>query len=192
MYKRILLAGMLGGIALFLWEGLAHEVLPLGHAGIRAAPNEAAFITGVKEQIKESGFYFFPAPEERPGASTGEKTKAMEAWMQKWKAGPSGIMIVQPNGAADADSPRQLLTQCGFDIVVMLLAAVLLSRTTLGGYVSRVGFVTVLALFAFVHADLPYWNWYAFPAAYTAAQFVTRVVGFFVGGLVVAKFVRGA
>jgi hypothetical protein len=35
MAKKILLAGILGGLALFAWESLAHMVLPLGDAGIR-------------------------------------------------------------------------------------------------------------------------------------------------------------
>ena len=121
--------------------------------------------------------------------SSDEKKKAMYAFMQKWKAGPAGIMVLQANGM-DADSPKQLITQCVIDILVMLMAAMLLSRVTMIGYMARVGFVTALALFPILHADLPYWNWYGFPVAYTLAQFVMRIVGFFVGGLVVARFVK--
>src|SRR3954453_10734896 len=130
MLRRILLAGVLGGIALFIWEGLAHEALPLGEAGVRSVPNEAAFMAAVKENVKESGFYFFPGREDRPGMTGDEKKKAMEAMMQKWKVGPAGIMVLQANGM-DADSPKQLITQCVIDILVMLVAALVLSRTTL-------------------------------------------------------------
>ena len=189
MLKRILLAGVLGGIALFVWEGIAHEALPLGEAGITALPNEAAFMATVKD-VKQSGLYFFPAPENRPGMTSDEKKKAMEAMMQKWKTGPAGIMVLQANGM-DADSPKQLITPCVIDILVMLVAALLLSRATLlSSYMARVGFVTMLALFPILHADLPYWNWYGFPMTYTLAQFVMRIVGFLVGGLIVAKFVK--
>jgi hypothetical protein len=189
MLKRILLAGLLAGIVMFLWEGLAHEALPLGEAGIKALPNEAAFMTTVKD-VKESGLYFFPAPEDRPGMSSGEKKKALEAVMQKWKIGPGGIMVLQAGGM-DADSPKQLITQCLTDILLMLVAALMLSRATLlSSYMARVGFVTMLALFPILNADLPYWNWYGFPVVYTLAQFVIRVVGFLVGGLVVAKFIK--
>ena len=34
MSKKILLAGILGGLALFAWESVAHMALPLGEAGI--------------------------------------------------------------------------------------------------------------------------------------------------------------
>ena len=40
MAKRVLIAGVLGGIAMFLWSSIAHMVLPLGMTGIQEIPNE--------------------------------------------------------------------------------------------------------------------------------------------------------
>ena len=39
---RILLAGILGGIVMFVWTSIAHMTLPLGKAGINEIPNESA------------------------------------------------------------------------------------------------------------------------------------------------------
>ena len=33
--KRVLLSGIIGGIAMFVWMSLAHMVLPLGRIGVR-------------------------------------------------------------------------------------------------------------------------------------------------------------
>ena len=44
--------------------------------------------------------------------------------------------------------------------------------------------------FPTLSVDLPFWNWYRFPSAYTAAQFVEHLVGYMVGGLVVAAIVK--
>ena len=33
--KRIILAALLGGIAMFVWSSIAHMALPLGEAGVR-------------------------------------------------------------------------------------------------------------------------------------------------------------
>jgi hypothetical protein len=41
---KILFAGILGGIAKFIWTSIAHLVLPLGEAGIREIPNEYAVL----------------------------------------------------------------------------------------------------------------------------------------------------
>jgi hypothetical protein len=38
MTKRIILAGVLGGIAMFIWTAIAHMALPLGEAGIGEIP----------------------------------------------------------------------------------------------------------------------------------------------------------
>ena len=37
---RIFLAGLLGGIAMFIWTSIAHMALPLGDTGVREIPNE--------------------------------------------------------------------------------------------------------------------------------------------------------
>src|SRR5690242_8940730 len=110
MNKRILLAGLLGGLALFVWEFVAHMALPLGEAGVKALANEKAVIAYLKENVKEEGFYFFPAPEDRPGMTAQEKQQAMAKAAASMAGGPVGIMVIHPNGAP-ALTPGQLGTQ---------------------------------------------------------------------------------
>ena len=57
MTKRVLLAGLLGGIAMFAWTSLAHMVLPLGDAGIKEIPNEKGVLIAINASLGEiSGF----------------------------------------------------------------------------------------------------------------------------------------
>jgi hypothetical protein len=185
--KRILVGGILGGIAMFMWEGLAHEVLPLGEAGIKGISNEAPVLAAIKDNVKEDGFYIFPWMDTTPGLT---KDQAMQKTMEKAKTNPAGIMIVAPGGH-EYKMGQLLGTQCAFDIVVMLLAAALVSWAgVLKGYGGRALFVALLGLFPTLSVDLPYWNWYNFPVAFTAAQFVVHLVGYLVGGLVVAAIVK--
>ena len=73
----------------------------------------------------------------------------------------------------------------------MLIAAFLLSQAImLKGYGSRVGFVTLMGLIPTLQSDMPQWNWYGFPDTYFGAQFLVHIVGFAVGGLVLAKLVK--
>jgi len=44
---RILVAGVLGGIAMFVWTSIAHMALPLGEAGIGEIPNESAMLSAM-------------------------------------------------------------------------------------------------------------------------------------------------
>lgn len=190
MAKKIVLAGILGGLALFLWESLAHVVLPLGEAGIKAMGNEQAVVAALKENIREPGFYIFPAPERTPGMSKEQRQEAERKAQEKWRIGPSGIMVFHPEGAG-VSLPGLLGTQFGVDVLAMFLAAFLLSRaTTLASYAGRVLFVASLGLFPTLAVEVPLWNWYGFPAAYTLAQFTIHLVGFAVAGLIIAALIR--
>ena len=58
---KILLAGILGGIAMFIWTAIAHLVLPLGEAGISEIPNESAVLSAMQSNIGgQTGLYIFP------------------------------------------------------------------------------------------------------------------------------------
>jgi hypothetical protein len=190
MTKKILLAGILGGLALFVWESVSHMLTPLGDAGIQGLGNEQPVLAALKENIKAPGFYFFPAPQIKPGMTAEQQHQAMQVAMDKWQTGPAGILIFHPDGA-ESLSARQLLTQFGADVVVMLLVAFLLaSATGLKSYAARLGFVTLMGLIPTLRSELPYWNWYGFPSVYLAAQFTVQLVGFLVGGLILARFIR--
>ena len=190
MAKGILLAGILGGLALFLWESVSHMLTPLGDAGIQGLVNEAPVLAALKQNVKAPGFYFFPAPEYKPGMTKEQQQQAMQVAMDKYRTGPAGILIFHPDGAASL-SARQFLVQFGADVVVMLLAAVLLAQATgLRSYAARLGFVTLMGLIPTLRSEFPYWNWYGFPDVYLAAQFTVHLVGFLVGGLVLARLIR--
>ena len=190
MTKSILLAGILGGIALFAWESVSHMLTPLGDAGIQGLSNEPPVLAALKENIKAPGFYFFPAPEIKPGMTKEQQQQAMQVAMDQYRTGPAGILIFHPDGA-ESLSARQFLVQFGADVVVMLLAAFLLaSATGLKSYAARLGFVTLMGLIPTLRSELPYWNWYGFPCVYVTAQFTVHLVGFLVGGLILARFIR--
>ena len=73
--KRIFLAALLGAVAMFIWTSIAHMALPLGEAGIREIPNEAAVLGAMQSNIAENRrTIFFPWiwawPESEPGSAT--------------------------------------------------------------------------------------------------------------------------
>ena len=71
-----------------------------------------------------------------------------------------------------------------------LIAAWLVAQTALASYVARVGFVAMVGLAAAITTNIPYWNWYTFPAAYTLGYGFTEFVGYVVAGLAIAAIVR--
>lgn len=180
MAKRILLAGILGGIALFLWGGLSHMVLGLGAVGIQNLPQPQPLLDAMKALIPQPGFYFFP----RVDASGNIPPEQVN--------GPRGILIYHPTGATTRMT-GQLVNECILNIVQALIVAFLLSLVTgLGGYAPRVGFVALIGLLTGIATNIEYWNWYGFPATYTAGIVADKLIGFLVVGLVVAALVKPA
>jgi hypothetical protein len=178
MTKRILLAGVFGGIALFVWGGLAHEVLGLGNVGIQQLPQQQPVMGALKASVPQSGFYFFPQID-KSGKVAPENV-----------GGPYGIMIYNSAGAG-APLGAQLVREGLLNIVVALFAAYLLSLATgLTSYTSRVGFITLMGLTIGLLTNVQYWNWYEFPLNYTIAAVFTDFVGFLIVGLVAAGIVK--
>jgi hypothetical protein len=57
---RIVLAGLLGAVAMFLWTSIAHMALPLGEAGINEIPNESAVLNAMQSSMgARPAFIFF-------------------------------------------------------------------------------------------------------------------------------------
>lgn len=191
MAKRIVLAAVLGGLAMFLWSSIAHMALGLGSLGVQDIPNEQAMLGVMKSNLPQSGFYFFPGLGLAAGASRAERNAAMNVYQQKVANGPSGILIYHPSGQK-AISAGQLLTELGTNVVQALLAATLLAFAGLRSYGARVGFVALAGVMAGITTNISYWTWYGFPGSYTAGYAFTEIMGYVCIGLVAAAIVKNS
>jgi hypothetical protein len=188
--KRILIAGLLGGLAMFVWTSIAHMILPLGTIGIQEMQNESAVLDAMQTTIgASSGMYLFPGMGLGPNPSNKEMRAAMPAYQQKLATTPSGILIYHPPGQGMTMTPARLGVEFANEVLAALFAVVLLSCTRLSGYAGRVAFVTLVGVIAAMPTNISYWNWYGFPGRYTAASMCIQIVGFLVAGLVAAAIV---
>jgi len=60
MAKRIILGGVLGGIALFVWGALSTWFSSSATLGFSSLPSEEAALPALRAAVKEPGLYFFP------------------------------------------------------------------------------------------------------------------------------------
>lgn len=190
MTKRVVLAALLGGIAMFAWTSIAHMVLPLGEAGVKEIPNEPAALAALQTAIGQSpGLYIFPGMGLGPDATNQQKSAAMDQYGQKLAANPSGILIYRPPGAAPI-SARFFVTEFLTELAGCFLAVFLLAQTRLATFGSRLAFVAAAGLMASIMTNISYWNWYGFPTNYTLAYMFTQFVGFVVAGLIAAAMIK--
>jgi len=98
MTTRAFLAAILGGIAMFIWSFIAHDLLPLGEMGMREFKDEAAVLDALKTNLGDArGLYHFPGHRAGPNATRQEKSDAMKRAMEKAASGPSGLLIYHPS-----------------------------------------------------------------------------------------------
>ena len=183
---KLLVAGILGGIVMFIWTSIAHMALPLGEAGIGEIPNESAVLSSMQSTIGEqSGLYVFPGPGIGKNATRREKNDAMKHMVEKMAANPSGILMYHAPGRPFTFG-KWLGIEFGTELFEAILVVFLLAQTRITTFAGRVGFVLVAGILAAITTNVSYWNWYGFPSAYTAGYMFIQIVGFFLVGIVAA------
>lgn len=190
MVKRVVIGGILGGLAMFVWLFVAHEFLSLGEMGVGEISNEAAVISAMQAAIPQAGLYLFPGIGLGPNPTSAQRNAAMPAYLKKYEQSPHGILVYHPpSGAFNFGSA--LAREGALNVLEGLLTASLLSWAAPGrAYSERAGFVVIVGALAAVTTNVEYWNWYDFPGTYVAGYMVTQIIGYTLVGLVVAAFVK--
>ena len=171
MNTRVLVAALLGGLAVFFWGMLSHEALGLGEMGISTLPNEAAVLETFKANVEENGLYLFPDVRDR------------KDWEAAYANSPTGVLAISPPGTPLAFG-RRLGVEFATDVVGAILAILLLggvAAPSLGSASSRVLTGAALGGFASISIDASYANWYGFPTTYLVGQFLDQTLGWAIG-----------
>ena len=178
---RILVAGLVGGIAMFIWSAIAHIALPLGRVGLSDLPNQAPIIAALQAGLgTKSGLYIFPSMVAADGSAI-----SMGGYDKLLKTSPQGLIVYQPPGGS-ALNPRQLLCEFLLELVEATIAAFMLRYAAIRGFPSRLGYITLIGVAAVITTNGSYWNWYGFPLAYTLAYAFTQLMGYVVAGAMIS------
>ena len=189
MTTRAFLAAILGGIAMFIWSFIAHDLLPLGEMGMREFKDEAAVLDALKTNLGDArGLYHFPGHRPGPNATRQEKSDAMKRAMEKAASGPSGLLIYHPS--REFTFGKLLGIEFATEVLEAILVIFLLTQTSIESFAGRVGFVFLAGILAAITTNIPYWNWYGFPSRYTAAYMSIEIIGFLCVGLIAALVLR--
>jgi hypothetical protein len=181
---RILIAGILGGVAMFIWSWVAHDVLPLGEIGVREIQTEQPVLDTLKANLTDDGLYMYPGGGHPKNATRQEKEAAMKAVMAKAASGPSGLILYHPT--RQVSFGKLLGVEFVTELLEALLVVCLLAQTRIDSFVGRVGFVLFAGIIAAIATNVPYWNWYSFPTDYTMSYIFMQVIGFLCVGIVAA------
>jgi hypothetical protein len=175
MNKSIWFGGLLGGLVMYVWVSISWMALPFHNASLLKFKDEAAVTAVIAANISGPGVYNLPKGHG-------------EAEMKQWQTGPTAIAAIRTGG--NPSMVPHLAIQLIGTLVAGLLIAWMLSHTSGLSYWCKVGFVVAVGVVSGILVLIPEWNWFGFSTAYIGAQFLDLIVGWFLGGLVLAKFVK--
>jgi hypothetical protein len=180
---RIFIAGLIGGIVLFIWGAVAHMALPIGEMGMKLASNQEATIAAMQSAGGQgAGVYMVPgmAPE------TWRDEAARNAFIEKYKDSPSAFVVYDPaaNPAMSSMAPN-LVKQFVSDFLVALLAAWIMGAGAFS-FGTRVAMGGAMGLIAWLSVSVPYWNWYRFPMDFTIGAWLDGGLGLLIASIPMA------
>ncbi len=179
---RILIAGLLGGLAMFLWGAVSHMLLPIGEAGHKTATQQQVVLDALAQSTSGEGVYMYPgiAPERMSDPA------AMQAFSQDSRGKPYAFVVYQPGGnPANQSMTPNLMKQWATDTLAALVVAWVLALGA-WSFGRRVLVAAALGLFSTLTVSLPQWNWYLFPLDFTLGSLAGQVIGWTVAGAVIA------
>ena len=178
MWNKWPVAGLVAGFLIFMWGGLTHMAFNI-ESYIKGVPNDDAFATVVQAGIKESGLYFYP--NEMDPAKLEVKAKTS----------PRGLLTYTPAGTPFSMG-QSLGVQGVTDVICALFLAFLYSMAAPGLRTTgqKLLFPTLIGVFTVFAIQVPYWNWYGFPAASIASGIVEQGVAGLIAGAVFCKLLK--
>jgi len=185
---KTLLAGILGGVVAFVWSAIAHMNPFTGMLGLSTMNEKAegAVLPALKSNLQQPGLYFFPGMD-----MTKEMTKEVrEAWYEKHKAGPVGLLLYDPDGREPMEM-KQLVIEFLATVLCGLIAAFILAATV-GSLRCRATMVAMIGLFGWLAISVSQWNWYSFPFSFIALDAIDQVIGWLLAGFLMAKMIKPA
>ena len=171
--KKIILAAVLGGLAVHIWGFISWVILPWHNSVANKFTDETVVAQVLQNNASVAGVYYLPFSE------------------QDHKAGEAAAFVnVLPQGF-DMNMGRMMLMALLLNIFSAFIATILLRQTSQLDYIQRVGFVTLTGLAIGFISHHPYWNWFGFSSAYVAVIIIDTVITWLLAGLVIAKFEAG-
>jgi hypothetical protein len=155
-------------------------------------PDEARVIEALRGSLTTHAIYIFPGMQkETPGMTDREKDAIMTDWTERYRRGPTGMLIYNPRGG-DPIMTVQMIMGFILNILTAMVAAWILVRSTAitAPFLARVTFIGVLGVLIAFSSHLMYWNWFGFPLGYTTAVIGESLIGWLLAGIGIAAVMK--
>ncbi|WP_158752883.1 hypothetical protein [Dyella sp. S184] len=179
---RVLVAGLIGGILMFLWGVVAHMALGLGNVGLKQPASESVVLSTLHEGLGDkAGVYILPSLDPKKMGDAAE----VIAYQQQAIRSPYAWVVYMPQGDDMTRMGPQIGRQWASDTLSALALAFVMGLAGLG-FRRRLALAAVAVAFAWLSSMVPYWNWYRFPLDFTWAALIEQLIGWLIAGAAMA------
>jgi hypothetical protein len=186
MAVRLVIGAVVAAVAMFLWGFVFWGLLPVSKTVMRPLPNEAAVVSTLQGASLPTAVYFYPFPE-------GADADAMALTQKQYLAGPIVELRYRAEGAPMMDPTVMAKGFLHFLAATLLVGAMLGFTLPAGpGFGRRWAFVFLFGLTAAFFHDFSGPIWFFNPWDFGLLNFGYHVVGWLIGGLVLAFFLKPA
>lgn len=180
---RIVIAGVIGGIVMFIWGAVAHMALPIGMMGIELPVAQEATLAAIASSATPgAGAYMYPSMAPEKWSDEAARTAFVDANRDSAYA----FVVYQPDGNPMLTGMAPNLVKQFVSVTLAALFAAWLLSLGAFGFGQRVLIAGGLGLFAWLSISVPYWNWYLFPTALTIGNALEQIIGWLLAGAAIA------
>jgi len=175
MWKPLIRCSIVGGVIVFLWVMISWMLLPMHKASIHHFADDSEVTSCITKYAPEDGIYVIPS---------------WDAVESAEKSNSPFIFVNVQRGVDFTNMTRNMICGIITQIIGAGLITYLLLRAKAMKYWGRVWFVTIAGLLVAILGTVPAWNWWHFPTGWAILEIFDLVVGWFLGGLVIAKLIK--
>ena len=188
MNKTLIKCAFVGGIIVFIWGMASWMVLPWHKMAMNKFTNEQKVAEVIRENAHVDGIYILPNKYKIAG-SPEEKQKQTAQDNEMLEKGPVMFSSICLQGI-DGRGIRPFIISIIINFVAAYVITWMLMQTKAMSYRKSVGFITLVGVLAALLGDLPQWNWMGVAGNYIFICIFDHVIGWFLGGLAIAKICK--
>jgi hypothetical protein len=171
--KKLIIASLVGGIIIFIWQTLSWTVLDLHRSSQDYTPKQDSIQAFLNTQFSEDGSYMLPNYPK--GTSYEEMQKTMSSregkpWMQ-----------IQYHKSLNVNMGANIVKGLITDIIIVALLCWILMKMTEAGFGKILGACLITGIIVFLNSPFTIHIWY--PKADLNAHFMDAILGFGLCGL---------
>jgi hypothetical protein len=151
--KKLVIASLVGGIIVFIWQTLSWTVLDLHRAGQEYTPKQDSIEAFLNTQFTEDGSYFIP------NYPKGTSYEEMEKSMPSRKGKP--WMQIQYHKEMNINMGANIFKNLVTDIIIVAFFCWILTKMTSAGFVTIFITCVLTGLIVFLNSPFTVHIWYS-------------------------------